>query len=241
MKPSLFIVAEEAEWLAVAKPPHLLIHPTRPDGEANLWDQVRDQFPGESLSLVNRLDRDTSGLVLVARTSAAASVLGKLTMERKIQKRYLALVVGEAPESGTIDAPIGRLCAYQEHPIYVQQGVIEQGQSAVTHFRKLDQRMRGQQPISLLEVTLETGRLHQIRVHLQHIGFPVVGDKLYGPDSRFYLDCIEHGWTQEMEQALWLRRHALHAYALAFPWESTEVRISIPLAPDLHSFWEGTR
>jgi 23S rRNA pseudouridine1911/1915/1917 synthase len=230
-------VLQTPDWMAVSKPPHLLIHPTRPDGEKNLWDEVRAQFPEEPLSLVNRLDRDTSGLVLVARSPEAASTLGKMTMERKIGKRYLALVSGEAPEEGTIDAPIGRLCAYRDHPIYVQQGVLEEGQPAVTHFRKLDERLKGDQPVSLLEVTLETGRLHQIRVHLQHLGLPVVGDKLYGPDNRFYLDCIEHGWTAEMEQALWIRRHALHAYAMEFVWKRQERRIAIPLAEDLLQFW----
>lgn len=236
---NLEIAWDGGEWVAVVKPPHLLIHPTRPDGEDNLWDRAREEFGSDTLSLVNRLDRDTSGLVLLARTPEAASGLGKLTMERKIGKRYLALVRGAAPDAQTIAAPIGRLCAVRDHPIYVQQGVMEEGLAAVTHFRRLDLRWRGDQPISLLEVILETGRLHQIRVHLQHAGLPVVGDKLYGPDAQYYLDCIEHGWTEAMERDLWIRRHALHAYAMAFPWEGTEVALSIPLAPDLREFWDG--
>lgn len=236
---NLEVAWDAGDWVAVVKPPHLLIHPTRPDGEDNLWDRAKAEIGADGLSLVNRLDRDTSGLVLLARRPAVASILGKLTMERGIQKRYLVLVCGEAPDSGTIDAPLGRICAVRDHPIYVQQGVVDEGQAAVTHFRRLAQRWRGGQPVSLLEVTLGTGRLHQIRVHLQHAGLPVVGDKLYGPDAQYYLDCIEHGWTEAMEQDLWIRRHALHAYAIAFPWEGADVALSIPLAPDLSEFWDG--
>lgn len=233
----LNVVREEADWLVVEKPAHLLIHPTRPDGTLTLWELLRERY-GEGISLINRLDRETSGLVLVSRTREAASVLGKLTMERRIEKRYFALVWGKAPESGTINAPIDRLGKYGPFRIYIRQGVVPEGASAVTHFQKLEERHgpRSGEVFSLLEVRLETGRLHQIRVHLSHIGHPVVGDKIYGPDEQCYLDFIEHGWSEELEARLLLPRHALHAYRMAFGWEGERVEVETPLPDDLASF-----
>ncbi|MEO0452751.1 MAG: RluA family pseudouridine synthase [Verrucomicrobiota bacterium] len=230
---------ETEDWIAVVKPPHLLTHPTRPGPETTLWELVQERWPDYELGLINRIDRDTSGLVLLSKHKEATSQLGIMTMNRAIEKRYLALVLGEAPEEQTINAPLGRLCSYADHPIYVEQGVVPQGQKAVTHLCRLEMRFREGQPISLVEVRLETGRLHQIRAHLRHAGFPVVGDKLYGPDRQFYLDCIEDGWTARMESELWIRRQALHATALSFEWSGAEVRLAIPLAADLQEFWMG--
>lgn len=235
------VVFECADWLVVEKPAHLLIHPTRPDGTHTLWHELLEAYPGETLSLMNRLDRETSGLVLVSRHRQAASLFGKMTMRREIQKDYLALVEGEAPEEGAIDVPLDRLGKYrQESPIYLKQGVVPEGYPAQTYFKRLGVRMYSTvKKISLLEVRLGTGRLHQIRVHLAHIGHPVIGDKIYGPDEMCYLRFIETGWTSELEEILCLSRHALHAYSLKFAWEGRDHEITIPLPEDLKNFWEN--
>jgi len=119
------ILAEHPDFLVVAKPPDLLSHPTRPDGKPTLLGWLQEKFPGEFVALANRLDRETSGTVLVARTAEAASRLGAMTMRREIHKYYLALVSGlvEA-EHGIIDAPIGRLGISEENLIWLRRGVI---------------------------------------------------------------------------------------------------------------------
>jgi 23S rRNA pseudouridine1911/1915/1917 synthase len=233
------IVREHADWLVANKPAHLLIHPTRPDGQFTLLEWVKNKFPGEPIAIINRLDRETSGLALVARSSSAASKLGKMTMRREIAKKYTAIVRGETPESGSVLAPIDRQNKHHPSVIHVKQAVIEGTRSAVTHFKRLEVKHGADhEAFSSLDVELETGRLHQIRVHLSHIGHPVVGDKIYGPDEMFYLDFIQQGWTQEMERSLLLKRHALHASSLTFDWREENIAVHIPLPADLQKFWD---
>ncbi|MDR2462380.1 MAG: RNA pseudouridine synthase [Verrucomicrobiales bacterium] len=228
------IVSEGADWLVVDKPAHLLIHPTRPDGQFTLLEWLRQQRVGEFIAIVNRLDRETSGLVLVARSPSAASRLGKMTMRREIGKKYLAIVSGKTPERGVIEAPLGRVGG----AVHIRQGVMAGGYPAVTRFARLEVKHAADgRAFSFLEVELETGRLHQIRVHLSHSGHPVCGDKIYGPDEQCYLEFIENGWTPALAEKLLLNRHALHAAALTFIWNEKPVNASAPLPEDLRSFW----
>src|SRR5277367_6260763 len=116
------ILAEHADFFVVAKPPNLLSHPTRPDGAPTLLGWLQERYPGEFVALVNRLDRETSGTVLIARSPETASRLGAMTMKREIGKTYLALVSGRvATEHGHIDAPIGRLGISEENPIWLRR------------------------------------------------------------------------------------------------------------------------
>ncbi len=164
---------------------------------------------------MNRLDRETSGLVLVARTPDAASALGKLVMRGGIEKEYLAVVWGHVMrDHGMIDAPLGRLGERAASAIHLKQGVAEWGRPARTEYW-VARRAPG---FTLLRVRLHTGRLHQIRVHLAWAGHPVVGDKIYGPDERLYLEFVRGGWTPRLAERLLLDRHALHAHRVAFPW-----------------------
>jgi 23S rRNA pseudouridine1911/1915/1917 synthase len=234
----LQIVHQHEDWLLVNKPAHFLVHPTRPDGTLTLIDQVREHFPGETLSIINRLDRETSGLVLISRHSQAASHLGKMTIARQIKKSYLTIVQGNCPPAATILSRLDRCSHHGISRIYVKQGVFAAGYPSVTRFRRLEQRQDQQgNAYSLLDVELETGRLHQIRVHLQHIGYPVVGDKLYGPDDQCYLDFIEQGWTEVLARQLILNRQALHAYRVGFTWQEHLVRVETRLPQDLQEFW----
>jgi 23S rRNA pseudouridine1911/1915/1917 synthase len=231
------LLAEEPDFLVVAKPPHVLSHPTRPDGKPTLLGWLQEKFPGEFIALVNRLDRETSGTILVARSPEAASQLGSLTMRREIHKYYLALVsdrIGQ--EHGEIDAPLGRLGISPENPIWLRQGVIlpddpqaRKSAAAKTEFW----RLAANDQMSLLRLQAHTGRLHQLRVHLAQLGHPVIGDKIYGPDSNLYLKFIAEGWTEEHQRILTLPRHALHAHEMSFSWKGEPRRFLAPLPDDL--------
>ncbi|NJK92986.1 MAG: RluA family pseudouridine synthase [Blastochloris sp.] len=238
----LVILHQDEDWLLVNKPAQQLVHPTRPDGARTLIDVVREAFPGETLAIINRLDRETSGLVLISRHSEAASLLGKMTMARQIRKRYQAIVQGAAVPGASIHARLGRLADRGQSRIFVKQGVLEAGATAVTRFRRLDSRRDGAGRVfSLLELELETGRLHQIRAHLRYVNLPVLGDKLYGPDDQCYLDFIEQGWTAGLAEKLLHPRQALHASQVEFDWKGNLVRVNCPLPEDLQEFWDGLR
>jgi 23S rRNA pseudouridine1911/1915/1917 synthase len=257
------IVDETDDYVVVDKPPFLLSHPTKPNGARNLWKELRELFAfeiasGGQVSIVNRLDRETSGLVLVAKTSAAARRFGLLMQRQRVKKEYLAIVWGWPEwESHAVDAPLDRQGKHQESPIWLKQMIHPSGAPAQTEFH-VERRfitwrgMARPEPVlsdveggapfepaphsekfSLIRAIPRTGRTHQIRVHLSAIGHPVVGDKIYGPDERLYLRFIEAGWTPELEQRLLLPRHALHSAKLAV---EAEREWASPLPPDLAEF-----
>jgi 23S rRNA pseudouridine1911/1915/1917 synthase len=175
----LVVRYESAAVLVVDKPPGLVVHPGAGHRNDTLASVLLFHYPelealaeGHRWGLVHRLDRDTSGLLLVGRTASAHEHLQAQLKARAIRRVYLALVQGlMEPATGTIDAPIGRDV---EHP--TRMALRQDGRFARTHYR----RLAGWDDLSLLEVTLETGRTHQIRVHLSSIGFPLAGDKTYG-------------------------------------------------------------
>lgn len=242
--PDFRIIAEADDYVVVDKPAFLLTHPTKPDGRPTLWKALRELLAfeianGGQVSIVNRLDRETSGLVLVAKTSPAARRFGILMQEQRVRKEYLAIVWGW-PEwnSHVIDAPLDRLGKHHASAIWLKQAIHPKGVPARTEFL-VESRFRkatsAGEKFSIIRAMPRTGRTHQIRVHLASIGHPVVGDKIYGPDEQLYLRFIETGWTVELEQRLLLPRHALHSTRLAVEgeaaWESK-------LPPDLAEFVE---
>ena len=237
MPPEPAIVFQHTDFLVVAKPPHLLSHPTRPDGKPTLLGWLQKIFPGEFVALVNRLDRETSGTILAARSPEAASKLGQMTMRREIHKHYLALVSGRVEtEHGEIDAPIGRLGISETNPIWLRMGVIatDDAQGRKTALARSEYwRLASNDAMSLLRLEAHTGRLHQLRVHLAHIGHPVIGDKIYGPDANLYLKFIAEGWTEEHQRVLGSSRHALHAHELRFTWNGEEQTFTTPMPEDI--------
>lgn len=236
----LRVVAETAEYLVVDKPPFLQAHPSKPDGAYTLWHGLRETLAfelanGGQVSIINRLDRETSGLTLVAKTSAAARHFSELMMRRAFSKEYLALVWGwPALDEYEIDAPLARQGAHGGSAIYLKQCVHPAGSEARTRVRVERRFTSGAGRFSLVRAFPETGRMHQIRVHLSHLGHAVVGDKIYGPDERHYLTFIETGWTEQLAEALLLPRHALHSTVLECP--ELGLRWDAALPDDLRNF-----
>ena len=209
------IVREHQDFLIVDKPAGWLVHPTRPDGTFTLIDWLREQFLGEFLSLVSRLDRETSGLLLVARGQANASTLGKMQQRREIHKTYLAIVHGRPAESGRIDAPLDRLGKHQPSRIYIRQAVVPGTYPAITDYRTLETRHHPEEGmISLVEVSPKTGRLHQIRAHFDHLGHPVLNDKIYGKKDEIFINYID----KVNKNSALIGRHCLHSSRICFHW-----------------------
>jgi 23S rRNA pseudouridine1911/1915/1917 synthase len=241
--PVFTIIDETDDYVVVNKPPSLEIHPSKPGGSPTLWDGLRELFAfeivnGGQISIITRLDRETSGLVLAAKTRAAARHFHTLIAAQRFQKEYLALVWG-FPEKNqfVVDAPVIRQGAKIPSPIYLKRMVHQAGAPARTEFH-VEQRFRRDTPhgreFALLRAFPRTGRTHQIRVHLAHAGYPVVGDKIYGPDEGCYLEFIRTGWTDALQRRLLLPRHALHAAVLAVP--EMRLRWEVDLHADLASW-----
>jgi 23S rRNA pseudouridine1911/1915/1917 synthase len=217
MTPQLTIAWEDEHLLVVDKPAGLVVHPARGHREGTLSQLLTDTVGGvaggdpDRPGIVHRLDRDTSGLLVVARSEEAHRLLQEALRKRLIEREYIALVEGLPPaRTGTIEAPIGR------HPRIRTRMAVggTASREARTHFT-LERSLPG---VSLLRLRLDTGRTHQIRVHLQAIGHPVCGDPEYGTPG-----------------ALGLTRQFLHATRLAFPHPITgdPVAVDSPLPADL--------
>ncbi len=214
------MVAETDDYLVVDKPALLLIHPTKPDGTPTLWAALRDLLAfelvnGGQISIVNRLDRETSGLVLIAKNRATARRFGSAMERRRIEKEYLALVWGWPDwETITLEAPLLRQGEMMASAIWLKQAIHPAGAPAQTKFRVEERFVRERARYAVVRALPRTGRTHQIRVHLAHLGHAIVGDKIYGPNENCYLRFIETGWTDELESQLSLPRHALHSARL---------------------------
>lgn len=210
----LDIVYEDEDILVLNKPAGMPIHPSLNHYENTLANAVVYYYSSRNIPYVfrciNRLDRDTTGLTLLAKHMVSAGILSRMAAARQIKREYLAVASGSFSESsGTIDAPIARAAGS-----CIERMVdFEHGESAVTHYRVIHQS----DGYALLLLSLETGRTHQIRVHLKHIGHPLPGDFLYNPDDTF------------------IKRQALHSYRLSFihPITKTPLCFTAPLPDDM--------
>ncbi|MCK7593316.1 23S rRNA pseudouridine(1911/1915/1917) synthase RluD [Lysobacter sp. CAU 1642] len=223
---ALKLLFEDEHLLIVDKPAGLVVHPGAGNRDGTLvnallhLDPRLEQLP--RAGIVHRLDKDTSGALLVARTLAAHTALVALLGERGIHRQYEAVVNGNVLAGGTVDAPLDR-----HRSDRLKRAVTDSGKPARTHYR-VRERFRAH---TLVECQLETGRTHQIRVHMQHIRFPLVGDPLYGGSLR-----LPRQATETLDSTLrGFRRQALHAERLGFthPITGEEVLAEAPRPADL--------
>ena len=212
------IVYEDEDLLVVNKPADMPIHPSFQNHGNTLADALTWHYQqhGEDFvyRCINRLDRDTTGLLIVAKHLLSASILSDMVGKREIHREYLAIVKGIPPENGTISAPIGR----KKGSAILREVNFETGEPAVTHFARLEIR----NGLSLVSLKLETGRTHQIRVHMGYIGCPLIGDYLYYPE------CSR------------ISRQALHSHRLSFlhPITGKALSVTAPLPEDMEkAFW----
>jgi 23S rRNA pseudouridine1911/1915/1917 synthase len=200
-KIEISVVYEDEDVIVVNKAPGMVVHPTKSYQTGTLANGLLYYFKekGENciVRLVSRLDMDTSGLIIIAKNQFSHMALARDMQKEEFEKSYMAVVHGNlSQQHGTIDLPI-----YKEADDSIKRVVDDRGQRSVTHFEVLESFKQGE----LVKLTLETGRTHQIRVHLSHLGYPIYGDNLYGV-----------GEDKEL-----ISRQALHAYRLAFPHPRT--------------------
>ena len=208
------VVYEDEDLLVVNKPSGMPIHPSQGNYDNTLANACAYYFSAKDEPFVyrciNRLDRDTTGLLIIAKHLHSASLLSKMSAARLINREYLALAQGRVPDEGTIVAPIARTPGST-----IERMVDAEGEYACTHYK----RLAYENGYSLVSLTLDTGRTHQIRVHMKHIGHPLPGDFLYNPDYTV------------------IHRQALHSYRLSFshPISGEALDFSAPIPDDMAS------
>ncbi|HEX2658561.1 MAG TPA: RluA family pseudouridine synthase [Polyangia bacterium] len=225
------VLHEDPTFFAIDKPAGLPMHTTAKFWRNTLVAVLREAYPGQHTEICHRIDRETSGVMLIARNREAAAFLKGAFAHRRISKRYLALCKGAPPEDGVIDQPIKLL----DSPTHLMMGPAQDGLSAVTRFRVV----RRFAEHALVECAPETGRQHQIRVHMAHLGFPLVGDKLYGAGEQYFMQACDTGLTPElMARFDGFARHALHASSLTFPHPVTRetLTVSAPVPADMTDY-----
>lgn len=225
----LDILYEDSDLIIVNKPSGLLVIPDRFETNLPCLKQLLTEYVGEPVFVVHRLDRDTSGVICMAKNEATHRYLSKLFQEHDVLKLYAGLVNGRVvPEEGRIEAPIA------EHPAVKGKMITaKKGKPSITDYRVVEQW-----PLySLLQFQIHTGRTHQIRVHMQSIGHSIVCDELYGDGKPFLLSSIKRKYKlsdKEEEERPLLGRLALHAYRLGFVKEDgQEIIAEAPLPKDM--------
>lgn len=218
----LNIVYEDEDIMVINKPADMPIHPSMNNYYNSLANALAYYFEQQGKPFIfrcsNRLDRDTSGLTIISKHLVSASILAQQVADREVHREYLAISRGSVtPTEGTIDVPLGR----KDSSIIERTVDWEHGERAVTHYKVVSQS-NGH---SLIALKLETGRTHQIRIHMKYLGYPLIGDYLYNPDME------------------WMGRQALHSYKMAFrhPVTGEHMEFTAPLPKDMQNVLDGVK
>lgn len=216
----LNIIYEDEDILVVNKPADMPIHPSMNNHDNTLANAVAHYFHSRNIPYVfrcvNRLDRDTTGLTVLAKHMLSAGILSEQVRSRTLHREYLAIVSGTSlPDSGIIDAPIARV----EGSTIEREVNFASGETAITHYKIIKRDFT--RNLSLISLCLETGRTHQIRVHMKHLGYPLIGDFIYNPDKTY------------------INRQALHSYRLTFthPVTSKSMEFIAQLPDDMNNLY----
>ena len=226
-----WILYEDENLLVINKPGWLVCHPSKEGPLSSLVGAAKIYLGLEKLHLLARLDRETSGLVLLGKNPRTARAIQKAIEARSVKKEYLAILQGSL--SGnliTVDQPLAK---DRSSPVLAKQRVREDrtAQMAKSHFFPLKTRVDW----TLCRVLLETGRKHQIRAHAEYLGTPVAGDKIYSGKPELFLKFIESGWTEELAKVLPFPRQMLHAYRLTIPLPEICWIFEAPVTEDFRS------
>jgi 23S rRNA pseudouridine1911/1915/1917 synthase len=226
-----WIVRDDAQLLVVNKPPFVVVHPSKAGPWSSLVGAAREFSGLERVHLVFRLDRETSGVVVLAKDRELASRLQVAVQERRVAKRYLAILHGEFIGEREVDVPIGPDLG---SVVFAKRraAVTPEAVPARTIFRA-----RGSGGgFTVVEAEPITGRTHQIRAHAEWLGHRVVGDKVYGPSPTCFLEFLESGWSDSLAQRLLLDRQALHCASVTFQLADGPMAFTAPPTPDLVAF-----
>ncbi|MCB9708529.1 MAG: RluA family pseudouridine synthase [Myxococcales bacterium] len=230
------IIYEDQELLIVDKPAGLPVHPSATYHRNTLTWLLKEQFPENPPRIVHRLDKETSGVLVCARSLASERALKQCFERRTMQKEYLAIVHGTVkPDEGRIELPM--IAAPEQFHMLMRVCDKGTGLMALTDFKV---QARGSR-YSMLRLFPQTGRQHQLRVHLAALGHPIVGDKLYGRDGMApFWEFVRHGMSVELAKSLGHWRHALHACTLRMPRLGTQAMMTweAPFPEDLNRVWE---
>ena len=226
-----WVLLDDERLLVLDKPGWLVCHPSKNGPWSSLAGAVREEFKADAIRLVYRLDRETSGVIILAKTEAVGGRLGKAVLQHRIGKLYIALLEGELTDSVTVDQPLG---PDPTANVTVKSRVVAGAgsQEAITRFHPLVARGG----FTLAGVELLTGRKHQIRAHAEWLGRRVVGDKLYGPDPGLYLEFAMKGWTERHSALLPITRQALHCAAIDLRATGMDYLLRAPWPKDLARF-----
>jgi 23S rRNA pseudouridine1911/1915/1917 synthase len=234
------VVHDDGHLLIVNKPAGLPIHPTARYSAHTFTALARARYPDRKVDPAHRLDRETSGLLVCGSSPEVTGALKRFFANGRVEKTYLALAMG-APRQNAfeVSAP---LALNGSSTVRVRMHIDPAGLPSTTGFQVLERRRTADgEPVALLACRPRTGRQHQIRAHLRHAGFPIAGDKIYGPDEAIF-DRFSRGEMTDADRVLLrLPRHALHAWKLSLPHPKTREPTSFEaeMPEDMRVFWEG--